>query len=476
MNNKKIKTIGIPSCYRDFKCIDVACTDTCCAGWQVDVDETSWEYYKSVEGEFGAFLHSVMVEGAGLDDTDAGQFQLCSNGDCPFLMESGLCKMFGELGEESLCDTCTNFPRYAEDYGALREVGIAFSCPEAARLMLSNNKPMEFEELPVSDEKNAWDDAVKDIMWRMQKSDTEGLKVTKIESVGFDTQVDEGLDILDEHQTSTIAYMEQTEEFDEEYFAVFYEARKIAMKLVQNRELSVKERVILYLDYTTILQNTLDSYDEVDEDCLDELAEIRESYSDTNWLKKRLVSLKQSFENLDADADAFSLYDEPVPFGECQYTFLPEYAAVIFQELKHCKKEWGPMLEDAEEVLHKQMSVDQYKENYKAFANQYQDKEYVYEHLLSYYVFRYFCKAYFDDDIYGKGRMAVMAYLMIRELAVCQWVKQNKTFSDTDQEWLFHMYSRELEHSEENYDTYIDLLRMESMCNYEHLMAVLLED
>lgn len=485
--NKNINTIGIPSCYRDFKCIDTACTDTCCAGWQVDVDKESWEYYKTVDGEFGDYLHSVMVEGAGLDETDAGQFKLCPNGDCPFLMESGLCKMFGELGEQSLCDTCTNFPRYAEDYGDLREVGIAFSCPEAARLMLSEDTPMAFEELPVSKNKDSWDPAVKDIMWRMQKSDAQELKITQIS--GEECLKEDGSSetsdeisyaasensILDEHQTSTIAYIEQTEEFDEEYFSVFYEARKVAIKLVQNRNLSIKERVALYLDYTTALQNTLDSYDELDEECLEELGELRGLYLDTDWLKNRAISLKEYYVNLDPDADAFSLYDEPVPFGECQYQFIPEYAAVIYQELKHCKKEWGQLLEEAEEILHKQMSVDQYKENYKEFENEYQNKEYVYEHLLSYYVFRYFCKAYFDDDIYGKGRMAVMAYLMLKELAVSQWVKQNKTFSDTDQEWLFHLYSRELEHSEENYDTYIDLLRMENMCNYEHLMAVLLE-
>ena len=444
MDKKKINKIGIPSCYREFKCIDTACTDTCCAGWQVDVDKESWEYYKTVDGEFGDYLHSVMVEGAGLDETDAGQFKLCPNGDCPFLMESGLCMMFGELGEESLCDTCTNFPRYAEDYGDLREVGIAFSCPEAARLMLSDDTPMAFEVLPVSKNKDSWDPAVKDIMWRMQKSDTQGLKITKT--------------------------------VDEEYFNVYYEARKVAIKLVQNRSLSIKERVVLYLDYTTALQNTLDSYDEVDEECLEKLSELRGLYLDKDWLRKRAISLKEYYANLDSDADAFSLYDEPVPLGECQYQFLPEYAAVIFQELKHCKKEWGPMLQEAEDVLHKQMQAEQYYFAYQEFDAQYQDKEYVYEHLLSYYVFRYFCKAYFDDDIYGKGRMAVMAYLMIRELSVCQWVKQNKQFSDTNREWIFHLYSRELEHSEENYDTYIDLLRMENMCNYEHLMAVLLEN
>ena len=46
----KIRT---PEYYKDFKCIAGACTDTCCAGWDVDVDEKSYDYYKTVAGSFG---------------------------------------------------------------------------------------------------------------------------------------------------------------------------------------------------------------------------------------------------------------------------------------------------------------------------------------------------------------------------------------------------------------------------------------
>ena len=38
--------IVTPAYYKDFKCIAGACTDTCCAGWDVDVDEASYKHYK----------------------------------------------------------------------------------------------------------------------------------------------------------------------------------------------------------------------------------------------------------------------------------------------------------------------------------------------------------------------------------------------------------------------------------------------
>ena len=34
-----------PSFFDQFKCIGSACTDTCCAGWEIEVDETTAEGY-----------------------------------------------------------------------------------------------------------------------------------------------------------------------------------------------------------------------------------------------------------------------------------------------------------------------------------------------------------------------------------------------------------------------------------------------
>ena len=54
--------IRTPDYYEQFKCIADKCTDTCCAGWQVDVDDRSFAYYKTITGPFGDRLKSVMVD------------------------------------------------------------------------------------------------------------------------------------------------------------------------------------------------------------------------------------------------------------------------------------------------------------------------------------------------------------------------------------------------------------------------------
>ena len=71
--------IRVPEYYKDFSCIGGECIDTCCAGWEVDVDKKSSAYYKSVEGTFGDKLRSMLV-----DYPIEDRFILQEHGRCPF--------------------------------------------------------------------------------------------------------------------------------------------------------------------------------------------------------------------------------------------------------------------------------------------------------------------------------------------------------------------------------------------------------
>ena len=42
-----------PSYYKAFRCIGSDCTENCCIGWEIDVDEDSLAYYETVPGDFG---------------------------------------------------------------------------------------------------------------------------------------------------------------------------------------------------------------------------------------------------------------------------------------------------------------------------------------------------------------------------------------------------------------------------------------
>ena len=41
--------LRVPEYYEKFSCIASRCKDSCCAGWEIDIDEDSYAYYNSVE-------------------------------------------------------------------------------------------------------------------------------------------------------------------------------------------------------------------------------------------------------------------------------------------------------------------------------------------------------------------------------------------------------------------------------------------
>ncbi len=127
-----------PDYYENFECVAGKCPDTCCAGWQIMIDEESLEKYSEVEGVFGRRLVNSI-------DWQEGCFYQYEK-RCAFLNEENLCDLYTELGGDALCNTCRNYPRHTEEYEGLRELSLSLSCPIAAKMILLQEKFPEFIE------------------------------------------------------------------------------------------------------------------------------------------------------------------------------------------------------------------------------------------------------------------------------------------------------------------------------------------
>ena len=120
-----------PDYYDRFRCIAGKCPDSCCKEWEVEIDDTSARFYRTLPGGLGDHLREVMY-------TDGGKTSMSIiDGRCPMWRSDGLCRIQAELGESALCETCRTFPRLTHDYGDFAELGLELSCPEAARLILT---------------------------------------------------------------------------------------------------------------------------------------------------------------------------------------------------------------------------------------------------------------------------------------------------------------------------------------------------
>lgn len=127
----------VPHYYKQFHCAAGACPDTCCAGWQIQIDPVSLQKYKKTKGALGNRLKNEI-------DWKESCFRQY-DGRCAFLNDEDLCDLYLEGGgERAFCRTCRTYPRHIEEFEGLREISLSLSCPAAADLILNCSEPVRF--------------------------------------------------------------------------------------------------------------------------------------------------------------------------------------------------------------------------------------------------------------------------------------------------------------------------------------------
>lgn len=376
--------VRVPDYYDKFKCIAGACTDTCCAGWQVDVDDDSYEYYKRVTGEFGDRLHSVMIDGK---KGAEGQFRIRPDGRCPFLNDDNLCDLYAALGEEALCITCDQYPRYTTEFGNLRETGIALSCKTAAELILKDNRTPGFKET----------------------EDPE--KFPSLNSI------------------------------DAELYFALMKARDKAYEILWNRKYSIWDRMSILVYYATDLQKNIKKSDGI--------YKVIELY-DEAYIDNALNAVRKECYR------EFDVYDQ--------------YRGYFYNYLKQViiKKEWPDLVFS----VYDNVLVDGHSNLLKEFGKYYKGREYEFENIITYFTFRYFMKAVFDKDVLTKVKMGIVSTLLIYQCDIAHWVV-NGRLEFIDQVEITHLYSREVEHSEENFAALCKLFKNKKMFAPKKLVMLL---
>lgn len=187
------------SYFDKFKCAADKCPDTCCAGWQIMIDEAALEKYMRTAGTVG----NRLVNGI---DWREGCF-LQYDRRCSMLNENNLCDLVTALGEEALCETCHRYPRHVEEFEGVREWSLSLSCPIAARIIAENEEPYRFV---------------------VEEDDTE--------------------DPLED----------EFEDFDFLLFTKLEDARSVIFDILQNKSMTFDQRMRLLLELAAEMQACLD--------------------------------------------------------------------------------------------------------------------------------------------------------------------------------------------------------------------------
>lgn len=133
--------LTVPSFYFDFHCIASRCTDSCCIGWEIDIDPSTAAYYRQRAQKNDSFAARLKQN---IDFSQTPHFLLTPQERCPFLNEQNLCDLILHLGEEHLCEICDQHPRFHEWFGSYKESGLGLCCEEAVRLLISDASPLHF--------------------------------------------------------------------------------------------------------------------------------------------------------------------------------------------------------------------------------------------------------------------------------------------------------------------------------------------
>ena len=111
-----------PEYSEKFRCIGPACEDSCCVGWNVDIDQATYEKYQTVPaGPLRILIDANIVriqEGSdGKKPPGFARINMPPSMQCPFHNAERLCQIQVEHGESYLSQTCWHSTQTARGRG-----------------------------------------------------------------------------------------------------------------------------------------------------------------------------------------------------------------------------------------------------------------------------------------------------------------------------------------------------------------------
>ena len=379
--------ITIPDYYQDFECIADKCEDTCCAGWQIVIDKKTLKKYTKIKGDFRKRMFKSV-------DWFQGTFKQDKDKRCAFLNEKNLCDLYLSQGEEGFCKTCREYPRHTEEFEGVREITLSISCPEVARILMNRMEPVSF--------------------------------------LSYEREGEE-----------------EFEDFDPFFYSILEDARKEMIAILQNRDLTITDRILLILGMAHDMQGRMNR---------------QEMFACSDVISKYTTNRALDF---------VKKYQQKTENKKEEMTFAHPMFQHLF-ELELLREEWGVLLAETEDLLYRD------KENYcktkKEFINYFKNRTGLQNHnskdgepdtmiedsncninitihleqLLVYFLFTYFPGAVYDGEIYAKVQLAVYCTWMIWEIWMARWLKNEKSIDLEEMTELVYRFSREVEHSDLN--------------------------
>lgn len=381
-----------PDYYAAFSCIADKCEATCCAGWQIEIDDVSLASYK--EQQLDKYVNY-----------EDGSFYQDGEKNCAFLRPDLLCNMVLTMGEDALCDTCRLYPRHIEEFENVREYSLSISCPEVARIILSHQQPVTYleREDDIQEDSEDYDPYEQEIYLILREIRKRLFRVLAMRDISLEMRCGFILDTVWNFQNN-LDQQDEEHVFDVDAF------------------LENIDNMIIFLE-GNIVENR-------------SIAEAAGSIDDTEV--KIDSGLYESFSlgnynNLDV----------------LTFTMTKELFDTQFQ-WEHLTKDWPVFLSEARDILYN-CEHEKINQEFNQYIQQLDVPFTIQlEQIITYFLYTYFCGSAYDEYYYGQAKLTVVVAFQIKDLVIAKWQQQGRKITQEDICRIVYSYSRELEHSTSN--------------------------
>lgn len=225
-------------------------------------------------------------------------------------------------------------------------------------------------------------------------------------------------------ETENILDFPQPTDIDAELYFTLLEARKKAIDILQCRKFSIEKRICAFLEFSAKINPFIRRFD-----CVSIKKALKEDY-----FAKEIPPYSKRREN-----------------GSVKKYFSD------FKALEALDPSWKNSLSVAE------------NSDPSVYTVKVRENEWEYEHLMIYFVFRYFMTAVFDGDLLTKAKFAAVSFIIIRKLhSAVNADKETRTK-------IIQRYSKEVEHSASNMDFLNYTMKKSRFYSVQNLINIIQE-
>lgn len=393
--------------FDNFECIGSKCEDHCCRDWLIIIDKSTYDNYKKEKNEeFKKIFEHAVSKNKYATEYNYAIMNLNKNGECHFLDNKKLCSIYSMLGPDNMCYTCRIYPRYLVKVDDIVQKSISLSCPEACRKVLLRKNPIEFNLR----------------------------EIDELSNLVFENPIE----------------FNQKGIFSKD---VFLELRSFTIDLLQNRDYSIEERLIIL----GLFIEDINGKNERD------IFSIIDKY-------KVNISIK-NYKGIVNHIDTKNILDVEIRYS------IKAYLKVISKfrstRLKENILNMGKGLKVSENI-----DFEDFKENYINIKNTYynpfiENYEHVFENYLVNYVFKNLLM-YSKKNLFKDYAEMLIYYSMIKFsiIGVCGNLKDD--MDESNLILTISTFSRGVEHNKDNIERLKELIKEFKLDKLFNLLPLIL--